>query len=331
MDYAERTSIVVYRALAGIVSGVVCTALGFTVFFAKGGLQRPEGYPGYGWSIAGLLFLCTSLCCLGIYRYAAKLPQPQQLDGSIWRRLPGEVAEIFANRSFRVLFLSAVVTFLAVGVNATLNNHAFVFVWQLKSESIQFLGYAYLAGILLGVPFAPMMQQAFEKKNVVLVGLSLLIANWLVLQGLRVTGIYMPVGDAALYPQMLNSFVAGIGVGFVSIAYPSMMADAADEHEHLFQRRREGLYFSGLGFAGKAASGLGVLVAGVALDLIAFPKDVAHKVGVVLPEDVQVRLVMIWGPGAAVVCVISMLMLASYNITRARHAEIAEALKASRG
>ena len=330
-DYAERTSIVVYRTVAGIVSGVICTALGFTVFFAKGGLQRPEGYPGYGWTVAILIAVCAAICCLGVRRYAAGLPQPEPVAGGLMRRLPGEVAEIFANNSFRVLFTSVVLTFVAVGLNATLNNHAFVFVWRLKSETIQFLGYAYLLGILLGVPIAPVLQRWLEKRDVVIVGVSLLIANWLILQGLRMSGLFMPVGDAALLPQEINSFVAGIGVGLASIAYPSMMADAADEHEHLFGRRREGLYFSGLGFAGKAASGLGVLVAGVALDLIRFPKDVVGKVGVVLPEDVQVRLVAIWGPGAAVICALSLVLLTGYRITRKRHDEIAEALRTGRG
>ena len=62
-----------------------------------------------------------------------------------------------------------------------------------------------------------------------------------------------------------DSIARGIGIGLVSVAYPSMMADAADEHEHLFGRRREGLYFAGLGFASKAATGVGVLLAGMAL------------------------------------------------------------------
>ena len=330
-DYAERTSVVVYRAIAGIVSGVVCTALGFIVFFSKGGLQRPDGYPGYGWSIAAILLVCMATCCLGVWRYAARLPQPDQVAGSIWRRLPGEVAEVFANRSFRVLFISLVLTFVAVGVNATLNNHAYVYVWRLKSETIQFLGYAYLFGILIGVPIAPVLQKGLEKRDVVLVGLGLLCAALLVLPILRAMGVYVPTGDAALPPLEFNSFVAGVGVGFASIAYPSMMADAADEHEHLFGRRREGLYFSGLGFGAKAASGLGVLVAGVCLDLIRFPKEVAGQVGVVLPHDVQTRLVLIWGPGAAAVCVVSMVLLVGYAITRKRHDEISEALRVKRG
>jgi len=329
-DYAERTSIVVYRSVAGILFGTTITALGFSLFFANGGLQRADGYPGFGWTVAAILFAGMTLCCLGLRRYAAALPQPARIEGSMWRRMPAEMKEIFANRSFRLLFVSAVVTYVATGLNATLNNHSFVFVWRIKSEALQFIGYAFIVGILLGIGVAPMLQRRLEKKTVVLIGLALLIANWLVVQGAWLLGLYQPLGQAALPPMEVNSFVAGIGIGFAAVAYPSMMADAADEHEHLFGRRREGLYFAGLGFANKAATGLGVLLAGMALDIIRFPKEIGTQVGAVLPHEVQVRLVMVWGPVASVIAVISMLIFASYGITRARHAEIAQALAAKR-
>ncbi len=325
-DYAERTSVVVYRAFAGICSGVAVTAIGYSIYFAHGGLQRAEGYPGFGWSVALLLFVCMTLCCLGVRRYAAALPQPEPRQGSMLRRLPQELKEIFSNRSFRLLFVSAVVIFVAIGVNASLNNHAFIFVWRMASEKIQFIGYAYLIGILLGVLAAPLLQRIMEKKNVVIIGFLLLIANWLVLQGLMLAGGYFPIGDAALLPMQFNSFIAGIGTGFVSVAYPSMMADAADEHEFLFGTRREGLYFAGLGFAGKAATGLGVMVAGVALDLIRFPRSVDHAASAVLPQAMQDRLVMIWGPVPAIIAIVSLMILFSYGITRARHRQIAAAL-----
>lgn len=325
-DYAERTSVVVYRAFTGICSGVVVTAIGYSIFFADGGLQKPEGYPSFGWTIALVIFVCLTVCCLGIRTYAASLPQPAQVSGLMIRRLPGEVKEIFSNRSFRVLFLSAVIIYVAAGVNASLNSHAFVYVWQIKSESIQFISYAFLAGILLGVVSAPVLQRNIEKKFVVIFGFLLLIANWLVLQGSMLVGIYLPLGDAALLPMQFNSGVAGIGFGFIAVAYPSMMADAADEHEHLFGRRREGLYFAGLGFANKAATGLGVMVAGVALDLIQFPNMAGHAASVVLPAEIQSRLVWIWGPVPSVIALISLVILGFYGITRARHAQIATAL-----
>ena len=69
----------------------------------------------------------------------------------------------------------------------------------------------------------------------------------------------------------------------------------------------------------------------MALDLIAFPKDIGRQVGVVLPVDVQQHLVIIWGPAAAVVAVASMVIFAGSNISRKRHAEIAASLKARRG
>ena len=326
-DYAERTSVVVYRSAAGVLAGLAITALGFSVFFADGGLQKPDGYPGFGWAAAGVLFVCMSACCLGLRRYAGSLPQPEQIAQPMWQRLPGEVKEIFANRSFRLLFISAVVTYVAQGLNATLNSHAFVFVWLLKSETIQFITYAFVVGLLLGVGMAPKIQARLEKKSVVLIGLSQLIANWLVVQGSWLLGVYTPLGLSALAPMQANSFVAGIGLGFVSVAYPSMMADAADEHEHLFGRRREGLYFAGLGFANKAAVGVGVFLAGIALDLIRFPEDIGRKAGAILPHDVQFRLVLVWGPIPAIIAVISMLIFASYGITRARHAAIAAALR----
>ncbi len=325
--YAERTSIVVYRAMAGLFVGVAVTAIGYSVWFAHGGLQRADSYPGFGWSVALLLLACMTLCCLGIWRYAAALPQPDQAPGSTLRRLPAELKEIFSNRSFRLLFISAVVIFVAIGANGSLNNHAFVFVWKMKSEMIQFISYAYLVGILLGVIGAPMLQKLIEKKYVVIAGFLLLIANWVVLQGAMLTGFYHPLGDAALLPMQLNSWVAGIGTGFVLVAYPSMMADAADEHEYLFGRRREGLYFAGLGFAGKAATGLGVMVAGAALDMIHFPRSLGAGAGATLAEGLQVGLVAIWGPVPAIIAIISLAILASYGITRAAHDKIAAALR----
>lgn len=330
-DYAGRTSVVVYRSAAGVLAGLAITALGYSVYFANGGLQRPEGYPGFGWSAGAILLVCMTACCLGLRRFSAALPQPEQVLQPMWRRLPSEVAEIFANRSFRLLFISALVTYLAQGLNATLNSHSFVFVWLLKSETIQYISYAFVAGLLIGVGSAPRVQVRLEKKTVVLLGLSLLIANWLVMQGTWLAGVYTPQGQAALAPMQFNSFVAGIGIGLVSVAYPSMMADAADEHEYLFGRRREGIYFAGLGFANKAAAGFGVFLAGVALDLIRFPRDIGQTVGAVLPHDVQVRLVTVWGPIPAVIAVISMAVFASYGITRSRHAEIAAALRAGSG
>ena len=159
---------VAYRAIAGIFASVVVTALAFTVFFAgPGGLKNAHSYPGFGWSVAMILVILLAICCAGVARYAATLPQAASVAASMLRRLPSEVAEVFRNPSFRVLFLSAVVFYVAVGANATLANHVQIFVWRLRPQTMQLIGYAYLAGILVGVPLAPLLQRRMEKKAVV--------------------------------------------------------------------------------------------------------------------------------------------------------------------
>jgi Na+/melibiose symporter-like transporter len=44
----------------------------------------------------------------------------------------------------------------------------------------------------------------------------------------------------------------------------------------------------------------------------------------------MVGLVLVWGPFPAVIAVVSMLIFASYNITRERHSKIALALRPKR-
>ena len=325
--YVERSSIVAWRTILGILATVALTAVGYSIYFrGEGGLQQAERYPGFGWSVAGLALIGAVVCCVGLSRFAGRLPQVASVDRALLLRLPGEVREIFRNRSFRVLFLSAIIFFTAQGVHSTLNTHVYVFVWKLQPETIQFITYAYLIGLLLGVPVAPLLLRRMEKRTLLIAGLLMVVLSQTILSGARALGLIQPEGTDALYLLAANVFFAGLGVGFALIAYPSMMADAADEHEHLFERRREGLYFSGLGFAAKAASGVGVLVAGVSLDLIRFrPGRIAP--GTVIDEEVLRRLTFAWGPMSALATLIGIGVLLAYGISRRRHAQIAADLQ----
>jgi glycoside/pentoside/hexuronide:cation symporter, GPH family len=329
--YVERSSIVAYRTIAGIIVGVALTILAYSVFFkGPGGLQSAERYPAFGLTVATLLLASALICCAGVWRYIVQLPQPMTPPRPLLRALAPEVAEIFRNRSFRTLFLSALVVYVASGLNAALNTYAYVFVWKLDSGMIQTITFAYLAGILIGVPLTPALLRRMEKRSAVVLGLAIIMTSWIVLPSLRASGVFVAAGAAALPWVAANVLWAGFGTGFLAIAYPSMMADAADEHEVLFGSRREGLYFAGLGFANKAAGGLGALLGGVALDFLKFPKEAGRQVGVDLPEALQSHLMIAWGPAAAVLGVIATVMLLPYAITRARHDDIAARLKVKR-
>jgi GPH family glycoside/pentoside/hexuronide:cation symporter len=330
-DYVERSRIVAYRLLSGILITVLITGLAYSVFFAgEGGLQRPERYPFFGWTIAALVLAGGLICCAGVWRYAASLPQPSDPPEPMMQRFVGEVVEIARNRTFVILFLSLLLFASAVGVHQALNNHSYVFVWKLRPETIQVITYVYLAGILAGVPLTPALLRVLEKKTVVALGFATVTAGWIVLPGLRGLGLFAPTGAAALPWLSLTSLIFGLGSGLIFIAFPSMMADAADEHEYVHGSRREGMFFSGLGFSGKAAGGMGLLVGGLALDLLHFPRDVGRQVHAVVSEDVLSHLVLAWGWIPAALVGVGALVFAPYAITRKQHEVIAAALKLKR-
>lgn len=330
-DYIERARIVAYRLLGGIIATVLITWLAYSVFFAgEGGLQRPEAYPAFGWSIAAIILVGAAISCAGVWRYAASLPQPTAAAEPMLPRLPGELREMFRNRSFRILFFSMLIFASSAGLNAALNNHTYVFVWKLRPETIQMVAYALLAGITAGIPITPLLLRRMEKKTAVAWGFALVIVPWMLLPVLRSLGLVAPTGDEALPWLVWTTLVVGVGTGLIFIALPAMMADAADEHEHLFGSRREGLFFSGLGFAGKAAAGVGTMVGGFALDLMEFPRDVGTQVGATVSEDVIGKLILAWGFLPAAMCIVGALVFMPYGISRARQHEIAAALKLKR-
>jgi glycoside/pentoside/hexuronide:cation symporter, GPH family len=215
-------------------------------------------------------------------------------------------------------------------VHQALNNHTYVFVWKLRPETIQVIAYVYLAGILAGVPLTPALLRVMEKKTVAAVGFALVAVGWIVLPGLRGLELFAPSGAAALPWLCATSLIFGLASGLIFIVFPSMMADAAEEHEYMHSSRREGLFFSGLGFAGKAAGGMGMMIGGFALDLLRFPREVGQQVNAVVSEDVLSRLVLAWGWVPAVLVGLGALVFAPYAITRARHEQITAELRVRR-
>jgi GPH family glycoside/pentoside/hexuronide:cation symporter len=100
--------------------------------------------------------------------------------------------------------------------------------------------------------------------------------------------------------------------------------DAADEHQVLFGARREGLFYAGLSLAVKCGAGLGALLAGVALDLIAFPSDIANRgiESLVIPPKTISALGLVYGPAPALIMMLAAALLLGYRVNRAEYARI---------
>ena len=322
-NYVERSAVVGWRMFFGVFGSLTPIILGYSVFLSGTNLYNRAAYIPFGWSTAAILGLFGSIAAFGTLSARDRLHKATPGADHPLRRLFNEVIEVFKNRSFRLLFSAVLIFFVAQGTATALGLHGGKFFWKLTVGEIQLLAIATLVGVMAGIPCTALLGARVEKKTMVIWSLVYIVvtqAGWPIL---RIVGI-LPPGPITIAVLTTNAFFAGNAITFLTVGFQSMMADAADEHELLFGARREGLYFAGLSFSTKAASGLGGFIAGLALDAIAFPADLAAKGGdkAHLALSTVNDLGFIYGIVPAAMTCACILLVTFYRIDRKAHANI---------
>jgi GPH family glycoside/pentoside/hexuronide:cation symporter len=322
-DYRERSVIVAWRVLFTVAATAVGSFLAFGVFMkGAGGQTHREAYPPLALSCGAVVLLAASVSTLGTLRSRGRLHAATPAKGAALGRLAAEVAEVFRNPSFRILFFACLILFVGLGAAAGLTLHANTYFWKLPSRGILIITLSYTVGILTGVFIAGFLGRILEKRTIALIGISLIGLAQLVPAALKVAGLIHP--QAYLPTLMLSHSLAGVGASASLIGFQSMMADAADEHEQLFGARREGLYFAGISLSAKASSGIGAVIAGVVLDIIGFPHGLSPGTAAahLIPPLAVRNLGLLYGPGASVITAISIAILLNYRRSRADHDKV---------
>jgi GPH family glycoside/pentoside/hexuronide:cation symporter len=329
-DYAERSTIVAARVLYSLAVGLVMAILGAGVFLGgpHGQYYRP-GYTALAWTAGGIALVGGLVSAIGTLSARRRLHQAPADQRTSLANFPGELAEVFRNSSFRWLFLTCLIFFVSAGAAGALTLYANSYFWKLFGKQLLPLGLVAAPAGLLGVFVAGLLARRLEKRTTAMIGLALIGVG----QGFpvifRLAGI-IPL-SAAIPTLSVAVIFASVGAAMALIGFQSMMADAADEHEHMFFARREGLYFAGITTSAKASSGIGAFIAGVALDLIHFPHGAAATaVTAHIPADTIRNLGLVYGPGAALFTAIAIAVLFGYRLDKAGHTKIREELNERR-
>ena len=120
--------------------------------------------------------------------------------------------------------------------------------------------------------------------------------------------------------ELLSSFVyiANCCLASSAIIRESMLGDISDEVELESKIGQQGLMYASSSLIGKLNTGLGILMAGLALEFIDFPQGIK-----VDPNSDQIfNLAMIQGPLVAVLMIIPFGVFSLYKIDRNRHEKI---------
>ncbi|WP_315761633.1 MFS transporter [Sphingomonas sp. Y38-1Y] len=334
-DYEERSSIAAWRWGFAMLGAVTTVALGFGVFLSgPTGLSNRAAYLPFALTLAVIVALATIVSMRALHRMPDRQHPPAVSEGVIYARLWREVGELFRNHSFRILFVGALLLFTASAIHATLAIHANTYFWGMVPAQVQIVTLSLFMGLLCGAPLAGPMLRRLEKRSVLVLGIAGLGAAFALPPTARLIGLMPPTGQPPVALLSVAVFLGGALMATAAIAFASMMADAADEHEHLFGARREGLYFAGWAFASKAAAGFGSLVAGVAMQLIGVPSGTAgHGAATTvaqLPPQTVNWIGVIYGPGTGMLALAAALVCLLYRLDATTHRTIQSDLEARR-
>jgi glycoside/pentoside/hexuronide:cation symporter, GPH family len=331
-DFKERVSVSGYRAMFAYVGRLLTLGVAFSLFFKASesypnGQLNPAAYPGFALACGAIAIVVILTSALGTQRRALEVYRRGGADGSLAHGSGSFLKNLltaFRVRAFAIYFTAILISYILGGVQAALNIHLNTYYWQLAPSQIQTVFFCNIFGFITGALFAKSLAHRFDKKPVYVICVIISVCIISLPIVLAQAGLY-PVADKQLLVICLavNTFVAGVVGSPAVIVSGAMLADVADAYQHRFGARCEGFLFGASAFTRKASLGVGGAMAGVALDLIRFPRGVPVDA---VPREAAVKLAILFGPAMLIFTCISMSIMWAYPLTRARHAEILDEL-----
>lgn len=328
-DYRERTTVVSFRYFFSTFGGLMVFVLGFGWFFAdsRGGQVNPANYAPFALTLAVIMAVTVLWTGWGTRHRIPYLREPEPSPAlSSWQilvRMFRDVGRALQNRSFRWMFSGVLILFVMIGVDSALNLYMFNYFWELPSSQTLWLFLALPIGALVGAPLTGVLHRYVDKHTTVLLGTGWFAVFELLPVLLRLLDWFPENGSPWVFWILLAArFLMGLGSIQSTVSFNSMMADVADQHELETHRRQEGIFFGAISFSAKGTSGLGNVVAGVGLDIIAWPRGTDVRSAADVPAETIVGLGVLYGPVVAAFAVVAIWCLSHYDLTRERHAEI---------
>lgn len=333
--FDERTRVVAARSLAATIA----TAISVTGYYVLVGVMQtpeypdprlnPEPYVIYAACFGITITLSVLLSVWGTRDRIAGLAVPDHIDHEpVLRALRRDVRQALGIRSFRALFLGFSLCFLAWGVTNALGAHNALYFWHVTIEQQGLWGIAVLFGIIFGMGFWRNVAAKTDKRPTFLMGMAWFVVFAALPPLAKVAGWFPAESSPSYVPLfVLTGFMFSFGISSSMVVVGSMMADITDEDDLLHRRRREGIFFGALSFASKAATGLGVVIAGAVYDAVGLYKGLDPALA---DPAIAPRLGLVTGTVLLVLVGASLVVFQGYDLTRDRQAEIREQLKRRR-
>ena len=325
-NYEERTLLMSWREMFAWIAGLGNAFLGYGVFFSSTteypqGQLNPDAW--FPFALTGAILMIVSVL------YCSYTTRDQAKNLSKWSgtisllSILTELKIALSNRSFMIFFFGNLFLSLSWGLANTLTLFVNTYFWDFEATQIKYFLPVYFVGTIFAFYLTPKMVKRFNKRNIVLICISmvgLLSPAAFILYNLGLTpenGSYELVFFISIFLVFLITFnIVGIMVR------DSMIGDIADEVELQSGKRQEGILFAAVGFMQKLNAGLGTFFAGQVLSLINFDR-LNHT------AEQAYTLAFVQGPVTTLLMIIPIIIFSMYSLTAQKHRDILEKLKSS--
>ena len=288
------------------------------------GVMNPDGYQNAG--VFGALALVTSVLVfsIGLRKFIPRLRQYQVKRSLGIRQFYRQVVDVFKSHSARMTTAAGIMYSAGNGTYVVLWVYIYSYFWEFTNEQIALISLPMAFAALILPPLMQRLTIGREKKSVAIMAMVGGMAVNVIPIALRLLGFFPENGSDALFWIIITAgFFETILFLVYDISWRSMVSDLTERMELETGRRNEGVISSTITFINKCADGLGALIGGLVLSVIAFPTETA--VGEV-PQDIIGKLGLAYGPLVSLIWLMAVLALARYRISRERHQEMLERL-----
>lgn len=328
-DYEERTTLFTYKLSATWVIWSVMSIAMYAIWLQPtqkypDGVLNPDGYREAGWIGALLIAVLIFAFSAGLHRF---IPLLRGVEGRAAER-PGDFVrqtiEVLRNPSLRAMILSDMAYWIASVAQNALWIYLYSFFWEFTSDQMCILIIPIGLGSIAAIYVLPRFAKGREKRTIAIQTMLLGTVLTLLPIALRLIDFFPENGSSALFWILIvQGFVASVVWVMVAGIWRSMTADLVEQEQFRSGQRAEGLILSALTFTGKAASALGTWVAGIMLDLAAFPTGAAAGE---IPAQAILKLGWIYGPVLMVFYLFAVYFVSRYKFSRAEHSAVVETL-----
>jgi GPH family glycoside/pentoside/hexuronide:cation symporter len=328
-DYVERTTLFRYRYLSGWMGGLAMSVLAFTVFLPTSESQlQPEGYAWLGMVGAVVILVSVIGSALGQHQYLARLPDHAPPPFSLTAAF-AEIFDAFRERAFVIFACGALAAHLSSGLALSITLYVTRYVWQFSELAFKLypvaLGLSVVAMFLIVGPLHRRFGKPISGAAGSLVTLAIAATPYLLL----LAGLWPTTGSVLSTALFMGFMVAANTAGVVTvISATSMVAEIVEAYEERTGKRAEGTFYAGNWLVTKTATGGGILLTSLIVDIVGLAPGTAQAD--VAPEVVR-NLAIAYLVVATVLAVTAAFWLARFPISRADHEErIAARLRAIR-